>query len=133
MRSNTQSVSIDVKADDLFSLVADVRALPRWAVGFAKSVVEEDGGWMVETGQGRMPIEITIDSSAGSVDFQMHPAPGAVVVAFSRVLPRGEGSEYVFTQFQSPGMPDDVFDGQVAALTHELSVLKAIAEVQCPL
>jgi hypothetical protein len=133
MRSNTQSVSVDVQPDALFNLVADVQALPRWAIGFAKNVIKEDGGWVVETGQGLMPIEIVSDSVVGSVDFRIRPAPGVVMIAHSRVLPRGEGSEYVFTQFQPPGMPDEVFDGQVAALTHELSALKAIAEVQCPL
>jgi hypothetical protein len=49
------------------------------------------------------------------------------------VLPRGDGAEYVFTQFQAPGMPDAVFDGQVAALAHELVALKALLEVECPL
>jgi hypothetical protein len=30
-------------------------------------------------------------------------------------------------------MPDAVFDASVKALQHELAVLKAIAEVDCPL
>jgi len=36
--------------------------------------------------------------------------------------------EYVFTQFQTTGMPDDVFTGQVHALREELVILKALLE-----
>jgi hypothetical protein len=63
----------------------------------------------------------------------MSPAGGVEGLAGSRVLPRGTGSEYVFTQFQPPGMPDEVFAKNVQAVTHELTVLKALLEVECPL
>jgi hypothetical protein len=63
----------------------------------------------------------------------MSPAPGIDVLAASRVVPRRTGSEYVFTQFQAPGMPDDVFDKNVRTLAHELTVLRALMEVECPL
>ncbi|MBL8607619.1 MAG: hypothetical protein JNL38_09875 [Myxococcales bacterium] len=63
----------------------------------------------------------------------MSPAPGVEAVAASRVVPAGDGVEYVFTQLQAPGMPDDVFAKNVRALEHELAVLKALLEVECPL
>jgi len=63
----------------------------------------------------------------------MSPAPGVESLAGSRVLPHGAGSEYVFTQFQPAGMPDDAFAKNVQAVTHELTVLKALLEVECPL
>jgi hypothetical protein len=69
----------------------------------------------------------------GVIDFHMSVAEEVEGVAHSRVLARGAGAEYVFTQFQSPSMPDDVFDGQVEALGHELIALKAVLEVECPL
>jgi hypothetical protein len=49
------------------------------------------------------------------------------------VIPAGAGVEYVFTQFQSPGMSDDLFSRSVEALAHELTVLKAVLEIECPL
>jgi hypothetical protein len=48
-------------------------------------------------------------------------------------VPNDDGTEFVFTQFQQPGTPDEVFDQLVAALGHELVALKALLEVSCPL
>jgi hypothetical protein len=54
------------------------------------------------------------------------------MLAASRVVTRGRGAEYVFTQFQAPEMPDEVFVKNRQALSHELKALKASLEVECP-
>jgi len=41
-------------------------------------------------------------------------------------------TEYVFTQVQPPGMPDEAFARSVVAVVHELTVLKALLEIDCP-
>ena len=134
MRSNTQTISVDSPADRAFAFVADPNNLPRWAIGFAKDVRQGgDVGYIVTTGQGEVPLRVATDPHLGVVDFHMTVPGGADAVAHSRVLPRGDGAEYVFTQFQAPGMSDALFDGQVAALAHELVALKALLEVECPL
>ena len=133
MRSNTQSISIEAAPRKVLDLVADARNLPRWAVGFARSVRQEGERWIVATGTGELALRIRADERSGVVDFVMEPAPGVEAVAASRVVPRGPASEYVFTQFQAPGMPDEAFQKSVEALGHELRVLKALAEVECPL
>jgi hypothetical protein len=133
MRSDTQTISIDSPAARAFAFVADPNNLPRWAVGFAKDVRQgADLGYVVTTGQGEVPLRVATDARLGVVDFHMTAADGEDAIAHSRVLPRGDGAEYVFTQFQAPGMTDAVFDGQVAALGHELVALKALLEVECP-
>jgi hypothetical protein len=58
---------------------------------------------------------------------------GVEVLAPSRVVPRGDGSEFVFTQFQGVGMSDEAFASSVETLQRELIVLKALLEVECPL
>lgn len=133
MRADTKTVSIDAPVEQVVAFLGDPRNLPRWAVGFAKAVHETADGWVVETGAGVMGIRIDSDVRRGIVDFRMAPAPGVEVLAASRVVPRGTRSEFVFTQFQAPGMPDDVFAMNIQALTHELAVLKALLEVECPL
>jgi hypothetical protein len=80
-----------------------------------------------------MPTTIAADERSGTVDFRMQPAPGVTATAYARVLSNGEGAEFVFTQFQQPGVPDEVFDQLVAAVGHELAALKALLEVECPL
>lgn len=133
MQADTQTVSIDASPRDVFRLVADIGNLPRWAVGFARAVREDNGCWYVAVANGEIPVRIDADEERGVVDFRLTVAPGVEALAATRVLPRGAGCEYVFTQFRTPGMPVAVFDRNVAAVRHELAVLKAIAEVECPL
>src|SRR5262245_28353982 len=106
MRANSQSVSIEASPRRVLRFLADPANLPRWAVGFAKSIRQADGRWLVQTGSGETPIRIVADEATGVVDFWMSPAPGVEALAASRVIPRGDCSEYVFTQFQLPGMDD---------------------------
>jgi Polyketide cyclase / dehydrase and lipid transport len=133
MRADTQTISIEAPASKVTRFLSQYENLPRWAVGFAKSVRRDGDAWRVVTGQGEMDVVIHSDQDTGVVDFSMRPAPGVEVLAASRVVPRGAASEYIFTQFQAPGMPDDAFRQSVAALKHELTVLKAMLEVECPL
>jgi hypothetical protein len=133
MRADTRTVSIEAAPGRVVEFLSQPENLPRWAVGFARAVRGTPDGWIVETGGGDVPIRITADGGAGTVDFRMTPAPGLEALAASRVIPRGPATEYVFTQFQAPGMPDEVFEKNVAALGHELTVLKALLEVECPL
>lgn len=133
MHSDTKSISIEAGPARVVRFLADPRNLPRWAVGFAKSVREGPDGWLVATGSGEMGVRITADERTGTVDFWLSAAPGVEGLAASRVVPNGAGSEYVFTQFQAAGMSAEQFQKSAEAVAHELKVLKAIIEVECPL
>lgn len=132
MRANTKTISIEADAERVFRFVADPAQLPRWAVGFAKAVRRDGDRWVVRTSTGDVPVRVRADPTTGVIDFVMSPAPGLEVAASSRVLARGGAAEYVFTQVQPPGMPDEAFARSVAAVGHELAVLKALLEVDCP-
>jgi hypothetical protein len=133
MRSDTQTATIDAAPKDVVAFVGQVDNLPRWAIGFAKAVRRDENQWIVTTGQGEVAITIEVDETVGTVDFHLEPAPGVEAVAFARVVPNGDGAEFMFTQFQQPGVDDDTFDQLVAAVSHELVTLKAVLEVECPL
>ena len=133
MRSDTRTVTIAAAPEAVLGFVADPANLPRWAIGFAKGVRRQDGRWVVSTGRGEVAVTVDLDERVGTVDFRMEPAPGVEAVAYSRVVPNGTGAEYVFTQFQQPGTPDEVFGQLGDALGHELVALKALLEVLCPL
>lgn len=135
MQSNTQSVSLPYRSAAVFAFLADPQNLPRWAVGFCRAIRRDgEDRWMVETPGGELSMRYVTDATLGTIDFHMTPTPGAEAVAYSRVVPNGDRSEYVFTQFQTAGMPDAVFEGQVSALAEELRVLQAIfrARQACP-
>jgi len=133
MRSDTQSVTINAHPRNVVAFVGDGTNLPRWAIGFAKAVRRDDKRWIVTTAQGDVPTTIAVDESHGTVDFHMEPAPEVKAAAYARVVPNGQGSEFMFTHFQHPGTPDAVFDQLVTAVGHELVALKASLEVECPL
>jgi len=132
MRADTKTISIDADPGKVFRYLADLAHLPRWAVGFAKAVRRDGDRWVVTTGTGEVTVHVRADPASGVVDFVMKPAPGVEVTASSRVLARGAAAEYVFTQVQPPGMPDEVFARSAAAVAHELTALKALLEVDCP-
>ena len=133
MRADTKTISIEAPPSKLFDFVKSPENLPRWAVGFAKAVRRERDTWYVTAAQGEVAVSIDADARTGVVDFHLRPDPQVEVLAASRVIPRGAASEYTLTQFQTPGMPDAAFLQSVKALEHELTVLKAILEVECPL
>jgi hypothetical protein len=95
-------------------------------VGFCRGIRQEGDRWLVRTAQGEVGIRYVTDRELGVIDFYIAPAPGVELAAYSRVLPCGKDAEYVFTQFQHPGMPDEVFASQVAALTDELHILQRL-------
>src|SRR5262249_7739945 len=132
MKSNTQSVVLDAKPEHVFEFVANPENLPKWAVGFARSIARDrDGdGWIVETASGPARIRYVTDAKHGVIDFHISPAPSLEITAYSRVVPNGEGAEYLFLQHQAPGMPDEVFAGQIEALREELVVLRSIFKAQ---
>jgi hypothetical protein len=133
MRADTQTIFIQAAPTKIVEFLADPQNLPRWAVGFAKAVRNENGRWRVTTGAGDMGISIEADARSGVVDFIMSPAPNVEVAARSRVVSNGRGAEYLFTQFQSPEMPNEAFEKSVRTLQHELTVLRVLLEVECPL
>ena len=133
MRAHTNTISVHATRQAAVEFLSNPENLPRWAVGFAKSVRNAGGQWKVLTGAGEVGVRIEAEPALGVVDFYVSPAPGVEGLAASRVIPNGSGIEYVFTQFQAPDMPDDVFEKNIKALAHELTVLKAQLEIECPL
>jgi len=134
MRFDTQSVVIRAAREAVVNFVGQGANLPRWAIGFAKSVEPRGDNWMVTTGSGdRIPTRIVVNALAGTVDFVLSPEPGVESRAWSRAVAVEQGTWFSFAQVQSARMPDAAFDAQVAAVGHELVALKALLEVACPL
>jgi hypothetical protein len=126
-RSDTRGVTIEAAPHSVFEFVANPQNLPFWAVGFCRSIRRETGDlWVVVTASGEVPIRYELNETAGTVDFRFSPLPGREARAYSRVVPNGDGAEYIFTQFQFAGMPNDTFEAQVRALADELQVLRGL-------
>jgi len=134
MRTHTTSVQIETSTETAFAFVADGSKLPVWAIGFAKAIERNGDGWLVTLAGGAcVPLRIESDPATGVVDYVMLAEPGIEAPAHTRVMPHGPGTLYVFSMHQSPDMPDEIFDAQIAELERELTVLKAHLETACPL
>jgi len=134
MRADTQTITVAVSAEEAFAFLAEPENLPRWAVGFARGNRREGDEWIVQTAHGEMRVRVLAYAAHGTIDFHMSVASGLEAVAYSRVVPNDAGAEYVFTQFQLPGMADEVFAAQRAALAEELAILPILFQAQaaCP-
>ncbi len=128
MKADTQTISIDADPRAVFQFVAQPPNLPHWARAFCQAIRPDADAWVVSSPQGAVRVRYETDEALGVIDFHINPAPALETLAASRVVPNGRGTEYVFTQFQTPGMPDDVFTSQVQALRMELLTLKALLE-----
>jgi hypothetical protein len=128
MKSDTQSISIKAPTEDVYDFLSNPANLSEWATGFCMSIRQDNNRWLAKTPQGEIEVRYSTNSSLGIIDFHMFPAPDVEGVANSRVLPNDEGSEYIFTQFQAPDMPNDVFHGQIESLKQELVLIKQLVE-----
>ena len=124
--SHTRSISIAAAPSDVLAFLADPHNLPRWAPAFARSVSERDGQLRVDTGQGELPISVSVSRERGTVDLLSATEPR--VGAFSRVLPNGDGSEYLFTLFFAPDADDTAVEAQMAVVDQELEAVRALCE-----
>jgi hypothetical protein len=122
----SRSISIAAAPADVLDFLADPHNLPRWAPAFARSVSERDGQLMVDTGQGELPISVSVSRERGTVDVLSAAEPR--VGAFSRVLPNGDGSEYLFTLFFAPDADDSAVEAQMAVVDQELQAVRALCE-----
>ena len=130
MRSRTLSMEIAVPAETVYRCVRDPDQLPLWAAGICKSVTVKDGVWHVDTGTelGTVLLAFCADNVFGVLDHVVTLPDGHSQNNPMRVVANGEGSELMFTVFQTEGMSDEAFIKDVQAVTRDLKTIKALLE-----
>jgi hypothetical protein len=90
---------------DVYAFASDPRDLLRWAAGLARPEVWPDGDeWIADAPFGRVRVRFAPPNPFGVIDHDVTLESGVSVHNPMRVLPRGDGSEFVFTLFRRPGM-----------------------------
>jgi hypothetical protein len=131
-RSDTQAISIDAPPSAVIDLLSDAAEFPRWAAGFARAVRVDGDDWIVDTGEGEVRLRVRVSRELGTVDYLLADAlPGREIGAFSRVVPNGRGSDFVFTQFFADDMRDADLADQKAVVAVELQTVRALCERAC--
>jgi hypothetical protein len=125
MRSESVTTVLDTSADEAFDYLSKIENLPEWATEFARELRWVDGEAIVSNGLGDFVFRIEADPRTGVIDMLAGPTPDELALFPTRVVPlAGERSAFTFTMFQSPEMPDELFESQYASLQRELEGLE---------
>jgi hypothetical protein len=128
VKSRTVSVSIKCPPGDVYGFVADARNLPRWATQFCRSVRPNGDAWVLDTPLGEVGLRFVERNGFGVLDHVVTLASGERVMNPMRVVSNGDGSEVMFTLFQSREMSDLQFVEDVAMVERDLRTLKEVLE-----
>ena len=119
------SIYIDRRPNEVYEFASDPRNLPRWAAGLARSEVKRDGDeWIVDSPIGKVRVKFAQQNTFGVMDHDVTLESGVTVHNPMRVIPNGEGSEFLFTLIRQPGMSDEQFAKDKAAVEKDLRTLK---------
>ena len=125
METRTVAAVLDAPRDEVFAYLAKIENLPRWATEFARELKFVDGKAKVVNGLGEFFFSIDADPRTGVIDMYTGPTEEELSLFPTRVVELPEGrSAYSFTMFQTPGMPDELFDSQYQALLREFDNIR---------
>jgi hypothetical protein len=125
VRSRTVTTVLEAPKREVFAYLADVRNLPDWATEFARELKIVGGKYKVANGLGELFVEIHADEETGVIDMLAGPTEEELAVFPTRVIAMGDRrSAFIFTMFQQPGQPQDLFDGQYESLLRELAIVE---------
>ncbi len=122
MRNATASVVVDAPRDEVFAYLADIRNTPEWATEFIQEFqVIDDRRARAVTEVGEMVYNQQSYPETGVIDISVGPTQEALALFPARVvnLPGGQCA-FLFTLFQNPNQPDEVFDAGFTSLEREL-------------
>ena len=123
------SIYIARDPSHVYEFASDPRNLPQWAAGLARSDVTRTGdAWIVDAPFGKVTIRFAPKNALGVMDHDVELESGVTVHNPMRVVPNGEGSEFIFTLFRRPEMSDEQFAEDGRAVEADLRTLKELLE-----
>jgi uncharacterized protein YndB with AHSA1/START domain len=124
--TKTRSIAIAASPQTVFDLVGDPSSLPKWAPGFARAIRPDGDHWIVENDQGEARVIVRTSREHGTVDILSADDP--TQGAYSRVLPNGSGSEFLFTLQFPQDAPTEAISQQMATVDAELEAIRQLCE-----
>ncbi len=128
VESRHLSAWIDRPAGEVYDYASDPANLPRWAPGLGSAVEQVDGRWYVESPMGRVGFAFVPRNQYGVLDHDVTLPSGEVFYNPMRVIAGGDGCEVVFSLRRMPGMSDDEYARDAAAVSADLASLKRVLE-----
>lgn len=125
------SIYIAIRPSDIYEFASNPKNLPLWAAGLASSEVHRDGNaWVADAPFGRVKIRFADKNTHGVMDHEVELDSGVVIHNPMRVVPNGDGSEFIFTLLRQPGMSNEQFSEDRRAVEKDLRTLKKILEAR---
>jgi hypothetical protein len=128
MKSRTMNTSINSNPQIVYDFVSNLENLPRWASSTFPSIKEVKGEWFVDTPKGQNKVMLAERNNFGILDHQVKLTSGIEVYIPMRVVKNDDGSEMIFTVFQTPEMTDERFAEDIKTVEKDLNLLKTIIE-----
>jgi Polyketide cyclase / dehydrase and lipid transport len=123
------SIYIARRPTDVYEFASDPRNLPGWATGLARSEVRMDGDvWLMDSPLGRVRVKFAERNALGVMDHDVTLESGVTIHNPMRVVPHGDGSEFMFPLIRQPGMTDEQFAADKTAVESDLRALKDLLE-----
>ena len=113
---------------EVYDFAAQPENLPLWAAGLGGSLEPGDGYWYVEGPLGRVQLRFVERNEFGVLDHYVTLPSGLECYNPRRIVANGTGSEVTFTLFRLPGMTDEAFAADAAAVARDLATLKSLLE-----
>ena len=129
MRSATVTTVLRAPRQAVFEYLADIEHLPEWATEFARELRREGDDYKVVNGLGEFFFTIRSDPASGVIDMFAGPTKDSMAVFPTRAVELPDGrTAYSFTMFQTPDMPDELFEAQYASLQREFANIERALE-----
>jgi hypothetical protein len=126
--SAVSSVSIDRSPQDVYDFASKPENLPKWATGLGESIKIVDGELFADGPMGRIRIRMAKKNDLGILDHDATFESGVMIHNPMRVVPKGAGSEDVFTFFRQPDMTDEQLSRDAQWAERDLRILKGLLE-----
>jgi hypothetical protein len=127
MRTATVTTVLSAPRSEVFDYLTDMEHLPEWATEFARELRRVGDDYKVVNGLGEFFFAIEADRERGVIDMFAGPTKEQMAVFPTRAIELPDGrTAFVFTMFQTPEMPDELFDAQHASLRRELANLERL-------
>lgn len=122
------SVHVERSPKEVYDFASRPENIAVWAQGLSGGLTRDGDAWVGEGPVGRIRVRFAPPNDFGVVDHWVTEPNGSLVYIPIRVLAHGNGSELVFTLFRLPGMSDEHYAADAAAVQRDLSTLKQVLE-----
>ncbi|GHE08470.1 SRPBCC family protein [Streptomyces alanosinicus] len=127
--SVTKTVSIDRPCEQVFAFLADPANWPRWAVVNIRAIepTDDPDWWRMSTPLGPARLRLRAHAEFGVLDHDYVDDTASWSVP-ARVVPNGDGADFMITFHRPPTLTEAVFREQSDLVDTELATLKKILE-----